>query len=42
MKYLARILLYAYWSAWIIIGLTGAWLYYFAFRIRDAWKAVRR
>lgn len=42
MKLLLKILAYTYWSAWIIIGLTGAWLYYLAFRIRDAWKAVRR
>jgi len=27
-----------FYFSWVILAVTGAWGYYFAFRIRDAWK----
>lgn len=31
-----------FFFGWVLLAVAGGWAYYFAFRVRDAWKAVRR
>ncbi len=42
MKTALNILGHIYWYCWIALGLLLAWGYYFAFRIRDAWREMRK